>query len=326
MATILIVGGAGYVGAHAAKALARAGHQGVVFDSLIHGHRDFVRWGPLITGDVRDAGALAAALSAHRFDAVLHFAALAYVGQSVGEPSAYYDVNVHGTRTLLQAMREAGLNKIVFSSTCAVYGEPETLPITERTRLAPINPYGFSKLVCERMMDDFGAAYGLKSVRLRYFNAAGADPDGEIGEDHTPETHLIPLALDAASGRRGPLRVFGADYPTPDGTAIRDYVHVTDLADAHVKALVYLLNGGGTLAVNLGTGRGASVGEVVAGVERTTGRRVPIEKAPRRAGDPAILVADPAQARARLAWTASRSNLECLLSDAWAWRLKGFPI
>ena len=324
LAKILIIGGAGYVGAHAAKALASAGHQGVVFDSLVNGHRDFVRWGPLIVDDVRDASALRAALTTHRFDAVLHFAALAYVGQSVGDPSAYYDVNVHGTRTLLQAMREAGVDKIVFSSTCAVYGEPESLPITERTRLAPINPYGFTKLVCERMMDDFGAAYGLKSVRLRYFNAAGADPGGEIGEDHSPETHLIPLAIDAAMGRRGALHVFGDDYPTPDGTAVRDYIHVTDLADAHVRAVDHLLNGGQTLAVNLGAGRGVSVSEIVGGVEKLTQRKVPVEATARRAGDPPILIADPAQAREQFGWTARRSNLVDVLCDAWAWQEKRF--
>lgn len=319
MARILITGGAGYIGAHCAKALARAGHEGVVFDSLLYGRREFVRWGPLIVGDVRDAGALRAALSLYRFDAVLHFAALAHVGQSLADPDGYYDVNVNGTRNLLRAMREADVAKIVFSSTCAVYGEAPSLPIAERSPLAPINPYGFTKFACERMMDDFGAAYGLKSVRLRYFNAAGADPDGEIGEDHDPETHLIPLAIGAALGQRPPLRILGVDYPTPDGTAIRDYIHVTDLAEAHVRALDYLIGEGETMAVNLGAGRGVSVGEIVAGVEKITGRSVPREAAARRLGDPAVLIADPAEARDTLGWIATRSRLDDILRDAAAW-------
>lgn len=322
MAKILITGGAGYVGAHAAKALAKAGHEIVVYDSLIHGQREFVRWGPLIVGDVRDASALTAAFASHRFDAVMHFAALAYVGELVKDPNVYYDTNVHGTRTLLHAMREAEVRRIVFSSTCAVYGEPTISLIGEQTPLGPINPYGFSKMVCERMMDDFDAAYGLKSVRLRYFNAGGADPEGEIGESHTPETHLIPLAILAAMGRVPVLRVFGDNYPTPDGTAIRDYIHVNDLADAHVMALNHLLDCGETLIVNLGAGRGVSVGEVIAGVERISQKKVPIEMAPRRPGDPAHLVADPGQARVRLGWTAGRSNLDNLLKDAWAWHDK----
>ena len=320
MARILITGGAGYVGSHCAKALALAGHQGVVFDSLIQGHRAFVRWGPLIVGDVRNAAALKATFSDTPFDAVLHFAALAYVGQSVSDPSVYYDVNVHGTRTLLQTMREAGVDKIVFSSTCAVYGEPANQPITERTPRAPVSPYGFSKHVCERMMDEFEVAYGMKSVRLRYFNAAGADPDGEIGEDHSPETHLIPLVLDAAAGRRHSIRVFGTDYPTADGTAVRDYVHVTDLAAAHLAALSYLLSGGTTIALNCGTGGGHSVHEVIREVEKLTCRPIRMEAAPRRSGDPPCLVADPAAAYARLGWKAKRIDLQELLRDAWNWR------
>lgn len=236
MARVLITGGAGYVGSHCAKALATAGHEGIVFDNLTFGNREFVRWGPLIEGDIRDAAALDAVFRAHRVDAVMHFAALAYVGESVTEPSRYYDINVHGTRVLLDAMVRAEVPAIVFSSSCAIYGEPDHVPIVETTRLDPINPYGFTKLVCERMMDDFGRAYGLKSARLRYFNAAGAEPTAEIGEDHRPETHLIPLILDSAMGRSSQIKVFGTDYSTPDGTAIRDYVHVTDLARAHVLA------------------------------------------------------------------------------------------
>lgn len=322
MARILITGGAGYVGSHCAQRLARAGHQSVVFDSLVRGRRDAVRWSPLIVGDIRDQEALRAAFGARSFDAVMHFAAFAYVGESVRDPSLYYDVNIHGTRTLLQAMQEAGVNRIVFSSSCAVYGEPQTLPIRESSALAPVNPYGFSKLACERMMDDFGAAYGLKSVRLRYFNAAGADPGGEIGEVHDPETHLIPLALDAACRGGAPLRVFGVDYPTPDGTAVRDYIHVADLANAHVSALEHLLAGGETMAVNLGAGRGISVREIIAAVEKTTGNVVAVEEAPRRPGDPAVLVADPARAAARLGWKAESSGLAGIIGDAWTWRRK----
>ena len=256
MTRILITGGAGYVGSHCAKALAAAGHEGVVFDSLLFGHREHVRWGELIEGDIRDAAALDAVFAAHRIDAVMHFAALAYVGESVTAPGRYYDVNVHGTRVLLDAMMRAGVGAIVFSSSCAIYGEPTRIPISERTPLNPINPYGFSKLVCERMMDDFGRAHGLRSARLRYFNASGADLAAEIGEDHDPETHLIPLVLDAALGRRPAVTVFGTDYPSPDGTAIRDYVHVSDLAAAHSAALDYLRQGGSSAFLNLGSGRG----------------------------------------------------------------------
>jgi UDP-arabinose 4-epimerase len=251
MARILITGGAGYVGIHCAKAIAEARHEGVVFDSLLFGHREFARWGKLIEGDIRDTAALDAVFAAHRFDAVMHFAALAYVGESVTTPEKYYDVNVNGTRVLLDAMVRAGVRQIVFSSSCAIYGEPASMPISESAAPNPINPYGFTKLVCERMMDDFGRTYGLKSARLRYFNAAGAEPMAEIGEDHDPETHLIPLVLDAAVGRRPAVTVFGVDYPTPDGTALRDYIHVCDLARAHVLAIDYLLKGGETVAVNL---------------------------------------------------------------------------
>ena len=292
MARILITGGAGYVGSHCAKALAVAGHESIVFDNLLSGHREFVLWGPLIEGDIRDAAALDATFSAYRFDAVMHFAALAYVGESVIAPGRYYDVNVNGTRTLLDAIVRAGVRSIVFSSSCAIYGEPDAIPISERTVPNPINPYGFTKLACEHMMDDFRRAYELKSARLRYFNAAGADPTAEIGEDHNPETHLIPLVLDAASGKRPDVTMFGTDYPTPDGTAVRDYVHVCDLARAHVLALEYLLDEGDTIAVNLGTGRGASVRQVVDTVRRITGREVIARDASRRAGDPPALVAD----------------------------------
>lgn len=324
MARVLIVGGAGYVGSHAAKALAAAGHEGIVFDNLSRGHRAFARWGRLVVGDIRDQAALDAAFKSQPFDAVMHFAALAYVGESVMNPGLYYDVNVGGTRTLLDAMISAGVNNLVFSSTCATYGEPSTAAISEDTPLNPINPYGMTKLVCERMMDDFGAAHGLRSMRLRYFNAAGDDPDLDIGEDHEPETHLIPLVLDAAMRRRPSISVFGSDYSTPDGTAIRDYIHVVDLADAHVRALQYLLDGGVTGAVNLGTGRGVSVTELISTARTVTGRDIVTIASPRRPGDPAQLVADPSRARALLGWSARRSDIQTILSDAWAWHMKRF--
>jgi UDP-glucose-4-epimerase GalE len=324
MARILIAGGAGYVGSHCVKALAAAGHDCVVFDSLLFGHREFVRWGALVEGDIRDAAALDAVFAAHRIDAVMHFAALAYVGESVSAPGRYYDVNVNGTRVLLDAMVRAGVRTIVFSSSCAIYGEPERVPIVESTPPRPINPYGFTKLACERMMDDFGRADGLKSARLRYFNAAGAEPTGEIGEHHVPETHLIPLVLDAALGTRPTIQVFGTDYATADGTAVRDYVHVCDLARAHVLALHHLLDGGDTLAVNLGSGQGASVHQVIEMARRVTGREVPVRDGPRRVGDPAILVADAAKARELLGWSTERSDLRSIVADAWRWHAQRF--
>ena len=324
MARMLITGGAGYVGSHCSKALAAARHEGVVFDNLLFGHREFARWGPLIEGDIRDASALDAVFSAYRFDSVMHFAALAYVGESVTAPGRYYDVNVNGTRTLLDAMVRAGVRSIIFSSSCAVYGEPERMPITEHAVPNPINPYGFSKLVCERMMDDFGRAHEIKSARLRYFNAAGADPTAEIGEDHDPETHLIPLVLDAASGRRPNATVYGTDYPTPDGTAVRDYIHVDDLARAHVLALHHLLNNGDTIAVNLGTGHGASVRQVIDTARRITGREIGVRDASRRAGDPPVLVADAKKASEVLGWAPQYSDLAAIITDAWRWHKKRF--
>jgi len=324
MARILITGGAGYVGSHCSKALAAARHEGVVFDNLLFGHREFARWGPLIEGDIRDASALDAVFSAYRFDAVMHFAALAYVGESVTAPGRYYDVNVNGTRTLLDAMVRAGVHSIIFSSSCAIYGEPDRMPITEHMAPNPINPYGFSKLVCEHMMDDFDLAHGLKSARLRYFNAAGADRTAEIGEDHDPETHLIPLVLDAASGRRPNVTVYGTDYPTPDGTAVRDYIHVDDLARAHVLALQHLLTKGETIAVNLGTGHGASVRQVIDTARRITGREIAVRDASRRAGDPPVLVADAKKACEVLGWAPQYSDLAAVITDAWRWHNKRF--
>jgi UDP-glucose-4-epimerase GalE len=324
MARILIAGGAGYIGSHCAKALATAGHDCVVLDNFLFGHRKFVRWGPLLECDIRNATALNDVFSSYRFDAVMHFAALAYVGESVTAPDKYYDVNINGTRTLLDAMVRSDVRSIVFSSSCTIYGEPNTLPITECTPLNPVNPYGFTKLVCERMMHDFGRAYGLRSVCLRYFNAAGADPAAEIGEDHDPETHLIPLVLDAASRKNAEVAVYGTDYPTPDGTAVRDYVHVCDLADAHVRALKYLLDNGNSVAVNLGTGQGASVRQVIDMSRHVTGRVIVARDAPRRTGDPAVLVAEARRAREILGWTPKHSDISDIIRDAWRWHNKRF--
>ncbi len=324
MARILITGGAGYVGSHCAKALADAGHEGIVFDNLSTGHHASVRWGPLVQGDIRDAATLDGVFSANRIDAVMHFAALAYVGESVGAPGRYYDVNVNGTRVLLDAMVRAGVHAIVFSSSCAIYGEPDRIPITESAQPAPINPYGFSKFACERMMDDFGRAYGLKSARLRYFNAAGAEPNGEIGEEHEPETHLIPLILDVGLGRRRSVQIFGMDYQTPDGTAVRDYVHVSDLARAHVLTLQYLLDGGDTVALNLASGEGASVLQVIDAARVVTGLRIDMSAAPRRAGDPSTLVAEAKRAYELLGWAPERSDLMAIITDAWRWHRMRF--
>ena len=315
----LVAGGAGYIGSHTCKALAGSGFLPVVYDSLSTGHREFVRWGPLVEGDLLDAGTLAGAFAEHRPVVALHFAACAYVGESFEDPARYYANNVIGTLHLLDAARSAGNVPIVFSSSCAVYGEPGGVPITEDAVLAPVNPYGRTKLAVEHALADYEAAYGLRSLRLRYFNAGGGDPDGEVGESHEPETHLIPRAILAALGRLGELAIFGDDYPTPDGTAVRDYIHVTDLADAHVAAVSHLLGGGDGIAVNLGTGRGFSVQEVVDAVERVTGRYVPRRVIGRRQGDPAVLVADGSRARKLLGFTAPHSDIDTIVRTAHAW-------
>jgi UDP-arabinose 4-epimerase len=317
--SILVTGGAGYVGSHACKALTSAGYRPVVYDNLSRGHREAVRWGPLVEGDLHDRERLVAALRTHRVGAVMHFAAFAYVGESVTEPDIYYRNNVGGTLALLAAMREAAIETIVFSSTCAVYGIPDRVPIDEATAKAPLNPYGETKLAIERALHWYAAGYGLRFAALRYFNAAGADIDGEIGEDHEPETHLIPRVLRAALGTGEPVEIYGTDYPTADGTAIRDYIHVADLADAHVRALGYLAAGGDSGALNLGTGQGCSVRQVIAAVERTAGRPVPFRETARRPGDPPELVADPALARARLGWQARHSDLDTIIRTALAW-------
>lgn len=317
--TILVTGGAGYIGAHCCKALAAAGHVPVTVDSLVYGHRDAVRWGPFEHGSIADRTFLDAVIARHRPTAAIHFAAFAYVGESVEDPGKYYSNNFAAALTLLEALRDASIDKLVFSSTCATYGIPDSVPIREDAAQRPINPYGRTKLMVETMLEDFDRAYGLKAIALRYFNAAGADPDGEIGERHDPETHLIPLALDAVAGIGAPLTVNGDDYATPDGTCVRDYIHVTDLAVAHVLALDRLIEGGGSDRINLGTGTGASVREVLAAIERSTGRGVPHSFGPRRSGDPPALVADPSRAREVLGWVPRLSDLDSIVATAWAW-------
>jgi UDP-arabinose 4-epimerase len=317
--TILVTGGAGYIGSHACKALSRVGYRPVVYDNLSRGHPSAVRWGPLIEGDLADRERLETVLRSERVEAVMHFAAYAYVGESVRDPALYYRNNLGGSLALLDAMRAAGVAQIVFSSTCATYGNPQSVPIREDAPQLPINPYGETKLAIERALRWYGEAYGLRSAALRYFNAAGADPDGEIGEAHDPETHLIPLAVATALGRRECLDVYGTDYPTPDGTAIRDYIHVQDLAEAHVRALAHLEAGNPSLALNLGTGRGYSVSEVIAATETESGRPVRRRETPRRPGDPPALVADPTRAQAILGWRAQISDLPTILRTALAW-------
>ena len=316
---ILVTGGAGYIGSHAAKALARAGYEPVTYDNLGRGHRAAVRWGPLVEGDLADRALLVDALRRHKVAAVMHFAAFAYVGESVSEPELYFRNNVANSLTLLEAMGEAGVRHMVFSSTCATYGLPDKMPIAEDAPQRPVNPYGESKLMIERMLHWLGPARGLTHAALRYFNAAGADPEGEIGEDHDPETHLIPLVLLTAQGRRAAIDIYGTDYPTPDGSAIRDYIHVQDLADAHVLALAHLLKGGGSLALNLGTGEGHSVRAVIDAAERVTGRTIARRETARRPGDPPTLVADARKAKATLGWTPRLSGLDDIIASAWAW-------
>jgi len=316
---VLVTGGAGYIGSHAAGALAEAGHGVVVYDNLSAGHREAVGAAPFVEGDIRDTAALRAALRAHQVGAVLHFAAWLSVGDSVADPAGYYDNNVTGALSVLRAMASESVPALVFSSTCAVYGEPETTPIAEDHPTRPVNAYGETKLAIERALPHFRRAYGLRATSLRYFNAAGADPTGRLGEDHDPEYHLIPRAIDAALGGP-PLQVFGEDYPTDDGTCLRDYVHVSDLADAHVLALEALLDGAPGSVYNLGNGRPVSVRDVLSAVERVTGRVVPCERAARRAGDPAILFAASDRVRADLGWVPRLQALDRIVDTAWRWR------
>ena len=316
--TILVTGGAGYVGSHACYALSQAGYEVVVVDNLSNGHRAFARFGPFHELDIRNEAALSAVIAEHKPAAVLHFAALIEVGESVKNPAAFYDVNVAGTLALLRAMATHGVDKIVFSSTCATYGPPQRLPLDETHPQAPVSPYGWTKLMIERAILDIGAASGLRAALLRYFNAAGAAPDHGLGERHSPETHAIPLALFTLLGRREGFSVFGTDYDTRDGTAVRDYIHVLDLADAHVRALRRLIEGGDTQAFNLGVGDGVTVKELLAAVERVTGRPIDAAMAPRRPGDAPALVADARKAATVLGWKPTRS-LDDILADAWRW-------
>ena len=316
---VLVIGGAGYIGSHAARALKRAGHEVVIFDNLSTGYESLAAGFELIQGDVLDHAPLARVMP--RVHAIMHFAASAYVGESVTNPKKYFHNNVEGGLSLLNTALGFGVKKIVFSSTCAVYGEVTKIPIDENIPRQPVNPYGVSKLFFEHALESYGRAYDFRYAILRYFNAAGADESGEIGELHDPETHLIPLALDAAAGLRPALQIFGSDYPTPDGTCIRDYVHVNDLASAHVNALQYLEAGKESFAANLGTGSGHSIKEVIGAVEQATGKSVPHNMAPRRPGDPPALVANPAKAQALLQWKATRSLKE-IVATSWKWMQK----
>jgi UDP-glucose 4-epimerase len=316
---VLVVGGAGYIGSHMVKALHRAGIATVTFDDLSSGHADAVLHGEFVQGSLADTAALAALFAAHRFDAVMHFASFIQVGESVRDPGPYYRNNVANTQNLMDAMRSANVRRFVFSSTAAVFGEPVRVPIDEAHPLAPMNPYGRSKLMVEQMLADYQSAYGFAWVALRYFNAAGADPEGQLGERHEPETHLIPLVLQAAAGRRPAISVFGNDYDTPDGTCIRDYIHVTDLCAAHLLAIEHLARGGDSGCFNLGNGQGFSVNEVIESARRVTGRPIPVDYQPRRAGDPARLVADSARARAVLGWKPQLADLDTIIGHAWAW-------
>jgi UDP-arabinose 4-epimerase len=317
MQPILVTGGAGFIGAHTCKELAAHGLHPVAFDNLSRGHRDAVQWGPLVEGDVFERASLDRAFQRYQPKSVIHFAALAYVGESVAQPLAYYQNNVSGLINLLEAMVRYGVDTIVFSSSCATYGIPEVLPISEDAPQRPISPYGHSKLMGEQILKNLASAHKLRIALLRYFNACGADPDGRLSERHNPETHLIPLAIDAASGRGPPLQIFGTDYPTADGTCERDFIHVSDLASAHVAALRCLHNGSETLALNLGTGRSYSILEIVTAIERVTGRRVPVVQAPRRPGDPAILVADAWRAQQILNFKPKHSGLDTIIETAW---------
>jgi len=319
MGKILVTGGAGYIGAHTVKQLKREDFEVLVLDNLVYGHREFVGDVEFVEGDLADLNLLESVFAAYEIEAVIHFAAYAYVGESVSDPARYYQNNVASTLNLLRAMLEAQVKLIIFSSTCATYGNPNQVPITEDHPQAPINPYGASKLMVERMLRDFDSAYGLRSVIFRYFNAAGADPASDIGEWHDPETHLIPLVLDVAAGQRERVHVFGTDYDTPDGTCIRDYIHVTDLANAHVLGLRYLMGANPSVALNLGNGHGFSVKEVIQCAERVTGKSIRWSDSPRRSGDPAVLVGSSTRALETLGWRPKFDSLEVILATAWEW-------
>lgn len=322
MTTILVTGGAGYIGSHACKALAAAGYKPVVYDNLVYGHEWAVCWGPLEIGNIADRDRLAEVFEQYQPEAVIHFAAYAYVGESVQDPLKYYSNNVLGSLSLLHTMRQFGVNKLVFSSTCATYGVPQTERLDEAHPQQPINPYGCSKLMVEQILEDFGQAHGLRYVALRYFNAAGADPEGKIGEVHEPETHLIPLVLQAALGLRSQITVYGDDYDTGDGTCIRDYIHVNDLVDAHVLALEALQAGDGSAVYNLGNGQGYSVNDIIDTARRVSGQHIEVEVGPRRVGDPPVLVATAEKARLELGWRPRYNLIEDIIESAWKWTQK----
>ncbi|MEO5759598.1 MAG: UDP-glucose 4-epimerase GalE [Mesorhizobium sp.] len=313
---ILVTGGAGFIGSHTCKLLSSAGYLPVVFDNLCRGNEKSVAWGPLVIGDIRDQNALRDAIKSHRPKAIIHFAALAYVGESVSEPADYYSNNVAGTISVLDAARANAVDKIIFSSSCATYGVPDSLPVRETSSQNPISPYGRTKLMGEQIIKDYASAYGTRYAILRYFNACGADPDGELGEWHSPETHLVPRVLMAASGMIDEIEVFGTDYDTSDGTCVRDYIHVSDLARAHLKALMHLEAGGENLSVNLGTGRGISIKEILEAVSRMTSRPVPAVYRTRRPGDPAKLYADPLNAREHLGFVPEFSDIDTIVRTA----------
>jgi UDP-glucose-4-epimerase GalE len=321
MKEILVVGGAGYIGSHMCKYLHRHGMQPVVLDNLSQGHRQAVKWGLLYEGNMDDSQLLQEIFSNHSIEAVMHFAALCYVGESMHEPLKYYQNNISSTLGLVGSMLEHGVTRLIFSSTCATYGEPQFLPITEDHPQLPINPYGRSKLMMEQILDDLDSASGLKSVCLRYFNAAGADPEGELGEDHRPETHLIPLILETALGKRQELTVFGDDYPTADGTCVRDYIHIQDLAQAHYLCLQYLLDGKPSKKFNLGNGNGYSIGQVIQTAAEVTGRQLSYKYAQRRPGDPATLVGSSERISKELGWIPEFNTLDTIMQTAWNWHV-----
>jgi UDP-arabinose 4-epimerase len=322
---VVVSGGAGYVGSHVCKQLAIMGHTPIVVDNFVYGHEYAVNWGPFHKVDILNTTTLTELFKNEKTDAVIHFAAFAYVGESVSDPAKYYKNNVVGTLSLLEAMRNSGIGKIIFSSSCATYGIPSEVPIHEELPQNPINPYGRTKLIVEKILQDFGQGYGLRSVALRYFNASGADAEGQIGEDHSPETHLIPLAIQAAYDHSKPVTVMGTDYPTPDGTCVRDYIHVTDLAIAHVSALQYVEKAGKNFSCfNLGTGKGISVKEIIENTEKVTGRKVAHLLGPRRPGDPPILVADGSKAVRELRWSPEHSDVQNIISTAARWHENRF--
>jgi len=319
---ILITGGAGYIGSHVNKLLNKKGHKTVVFDNLSRGHRELAKWGKFFEGDLARPEDIRKCFKKYKTDAVMHFAAYAYVGESMSEPGKYYQNNVVNTLNLLDVMRGFGIKRFIFSSTCSTYGDPLRIPITEKHPQNPVNAYGRTKFIVEKMLADYDRAYGIKHVNLRYFNAAGADPEGETGEWHEPETHLIPLALDAAAGKRDHVSIFGCDYKTPDGTCVRDYIHVNDLAEAHILALKLLQKTGKSDSFNLGNGRGFSVREIIETAEKITGRKIKTVPAPRRPGDPAVLIGGSAKAKRILGWKPRLNRIETIIETAWKWHKK----